>query len=111
MAWQKSAKKSYDKQRLIPLCSVTGNVKVVTLRKNLATNNKLNLTIDNQKWKSPKKDIASGKYINISNWIYTNYKCKINPKYYRHNHSIFAKKWFSLYNFGHLSKNRFVKNI
>lgn len=111
VAQQKSAKRNNDRWHFIPLRNLIGDAKVVTLKKGSAISGRPDLTINDQKRRSPKKDAAGKKYINTNNSICANYKCKISLQYYRHNFPILAKKWFSLYNFGHLFRNKFVKKI
>lgn len=94
------------------MCNQTNEIKIVTFGGIPRINDRPNLIIDNQKQKLLKENIANRKYINIKNWIYIDYKYKINLKLYNHNSPpILTKKHFSSYNFGYLSKIGFIKKI
>lgn len=77
----------------------------------LAIIGKLDSVINDQKQRLLKKNAASRKYINTTNLIYINYICKIILEFCSHISQIFAKRLFSLYNFGCLFRNGSVGKI
>lgn len=111
VAQRKSAKVSNDRWRPTPLRNLTGNAKVVISRKGPATSSRPDLTIHDRKRRSSEKDAAGREYMNTSNWMCADYKCRVSPKYCKHNLPILAERRFSLYNFSHLSRNGSVRKI
>ena len=67
VARRKSAKGSDDRRRPTPLRNLTGDAKVVIPGKGPATSGRPDLTINDRKRRSPKKDAAGREYMNTSN--------------------------------------------